>query len=604
MVILLRLSRMAFRYRWRMALAYMTLLAGVAAAMAVPKLLGDGIDEILLGEDADRSRVVYLAIGIVGASLLRGIFDFGRVYYSDTTSQMVAYDLRNSLFDSYQRLSFSYHDAEHTGNLMSKATADIEGVRRFINMGLIRSAQIIVMVSVVSVLMFRLDPTLALISLSFVPFLALRASVVVRQLRRLWTRVQELMGEMVTVLQENLSGISVVKSFAAEDYEKERFALKTRQLADQSYLAERTGGTNSAIMTLFFTLATGLIVWYGGRQVVQGDLTAGGLAQFVFYMSMLAFPIRMAAWTVNTFPRAISSGERIFQVLDAQPVVDEKEGAIEMARPRGEVRFEDVSFGYNTVTPVLKHVTFTAHPGEVMAILGAPGSGKTTIVHLIPRFYDATEGRVIIDGGDVRDVTLESLRHHVGIVQQDVFLFTASIKDNIAYGAMDASLDEVVRAAQVAQLHEFIMGLPDGYDTWVGEQGATLSGGQRQRLAIARTLLIDPPVLILDDSTSSVDVETERLIRQALVEVIKGRTTFVIAHRLSTVKNADLILVMKDGEIVERGTHHELVNRDGFYKEIYELQLRPQEEITFDGRQDGARALGEPSHRASQAGTA
>jgi ABC-type multidrug transport system fused ATPase/permease subunit len=591
MLTLLRLTRLAFRYPGRMALAYLTLAGGVAAALTIPKLLGSGIDELLLEGAADRHRVVYLALGIVVASLLRGLFDFGRVYYSDTTSQMVAYDMRNDLFDTYQHLSFAYHDTEHTGNLMSKATADIEGVRRFINMGLIRSIQIILMISCITFLMFRLDWSLAMTSLSFLPFIALRASVVVRQLRRLWTRVQELMGEMVTILQENLSGMSVVKSFAAEEYEKEKFARKTAQLAHEGYLAEKTGGSNSAVMTFFFTLTTGLIVWYGGRQVIQGDLTTGGLAQFVFYMSMLAFPIRMAAWTVNTFPRAISSGERIFQVLDSRSLVVEKEGAIEMARPKGEVRFEEVSFSYNEVNPILNRVTFTSSPGEVTAILGAPGSGKTTVMHLIPRFYDPTGGRITIDGQDVRDFTLESLRRYVGIVQQDVFLFTSTIKDNIAYGAMDSSLADVVRAAKIAQLHEFIVSLPDGYDTWVGEQGATLSGGQRQRLAIARTLLIDPPVLILDDSTSSVDVETEQMISQALKAVINGRTTFVIAHRLSTVRNADWIQVMKDGEIVERGTHTELFNYNGFYREIYELQLKPQEELSLGNAQDDL-----PSH--------
>ena len=564
-----------------MALAYLTLLGGVATVVMIPKLLGATIDELLLLEEADKSLVVYLALALISVSVLRGFFDFGRQHFGETTSQRVSYALRNALYDSYQRLSFAYHDTEHTGNLMSKATADVEGVRRFISMGLVRSVQIVLMVIVITVLMFRLNSSLALISLSFIPFLAFRSSIVVKRLRHIWLRVQELMGEMVTVLQENLSGMSVVKSFAGEEYEKAKFSHKTDELAQQGYQADKTEGSNSAMMTFFFSLVTGFIVWYGGRQVINGAITPGEMAQFIFYMSMLQFPIRMASWTVNTLSRAMSAGERIFQVLDAPSAVEEKPGAIKMPRPKGEVRFEDVSFHYNEVTPVLKHVTITAAPGQVTAILGAPGCGKTTIVHLIPRFYDATEGRVTIDGFDVTDVTLESLRRTVGIVQQDVFLFSASIKDNISYGAVNATFDDIVHAAQVAQLHDFIVGLPDGYETWVGEQGSTLSGGQRQRLAIARTILIDPPVLILDDSTSSVDVETERLLRKALTEVIKGRTTFVIAHRLSTVRDADLILVMKDGQIVESGSHQELLSRGGIYREIYELQLRPQEEVAI-----------------------
>ena len=587
MQILLRLTRLAFRYRYRIILAYITLAGGVAAMMSIPWLIGTAVDELTSASEADKTKIFWLAAGILGASILRGFFDFGRVYFSDTVSQRVSYDLRNSLYDSYQQLSFAYHDTEHTGNLMSKATADVEGVRRFINMGLMRSVQIVLMVAVVTILMFRLNPTLALISLSFVPFLAIRSTVVIHKLRNLWTSVQERMGEMVTILQENLSGMKVVKSFAAEEFEKDKFASKTDELAGEGFKADKTEGANSAIMTFFFTLVTGFIVWFGGRQVVNGDpgflggnpISVGDLIQFVFYMSMLQFPIRMAAWTVNSYSRAISSGERIFEVLDAKSAVQEKPDALELGRTKGAVQLTNVSFSYTTVTPVLKNVTIDAPPGRITAILGAPGSGKTTIVHLIPRFYDVSDGVLTIDGHDLRDVTLDSLRRNVGIVQQDVFLFGATIKDNISYGAINASTEDIISAAKAAQLHDFIMSLPDQYETWVGEQGATLSGGQRQRLSIARTLLIDPPVLILDDSTSSVDVETERLIRKALSEVIKGRTTFIIAHRLSTVRGADQILVMKDGEVAERGTHQELYALGGIYREIYELQLRPQEEI-------------------------
>jgi ATP-binding cassette subfamily B protein len=340
-------------------------------------------------------------------------------------------------------------------------------------------------------------------------------------------------------------------------------------------------------MSLYFTCTLGVILWFGGWEVMHGQLTAGGLTQFILYMNQLAFPIRQAARIIDSISRAISSGERLFEVFDADSPVVEKPDAKAMGRARGHVRFDRVSFAYDARIPALKQITINAAPGEIIAILGAPGSGKSTIVNLIPRFYDVTAGRITIDGEDIRNFTLQSLRRNVGIVQQDVYLFGATIRDNIAYGAIEASFRDVVRAAQIAQLHDQIMRLSHGYDTWVGERGATLSGGQRQRLSIARTILLDPPILILDDSTSSVDVETERRIHQAMIAVMRGRTTFVIAHRLSTVRRADLILVLENGAIVEQGTHQELMAQRSLYRDIYELQLRPQEEILLDGARFG-----------------
>jgi ATP-binding cassette subfamily B protein len=373
-----------------------------------------------------------------------------------------------------------------------------------------------------------------------------------------------------------------VKAFASEEYEEKKYNRKAQELREEYYQSERLQGVNSAWLTLYFTVALGLILWYGGWEIIRGNLTAGGLTMFLLFMNQLTFPIRASAQIINSFARAISSGRRIFDVLDAQSPVRERPDAREMGRADGYVRFKDVSFSYDPQVPALKHVDIEASPGQITAILGAPGSGKSTIVSLLPRFYDVTEGQITIDGEDIRNLTLQSLRRNVGIVQQDVYLFSASIRDNIAYGSANASFEDVVQAAKIAQLHDHIISLPDGYDTWVGERGATLSGGQRQRLSIARTILIDPPILILDDSTSSVDVETERLIHRAMVAVMKGRTTFVIAHRLSTVRGADSILVLQDGEIVERGSHEELIASPGIYRDIYQLQLLPQEEIILD----------------------
>ena len=539
-------------------------------------------DGQLIPQNPAITTLLILALALLGASLCRGFFDFGRTYTTDSLSQLVSFDFRNYIYDKLQHVSFAYHDKEHTGNLMSKATADVEAVRRWINMGLVRSLEVAVRVTAITVILAFLNWELALLSLVFVPFLVLRSTLVMAKLRRMWLHVQEVNGELVTVLQENLVGIHVVKAFASEEHEKRKYRDKAIELREEYYQSERLQGVNSAWMSLYFTFALGLILWYGGWEVLRGDLTPGELTKFVLFLNQLTFPIRQAAQIINSFSRAASSGERIFDVLDAESPVLEKPNAKVMSRSQGHVLFNDVSFSYDEKIPALKDVEIDAPPGSITAILGAPGSGKSTIVNLLPRFYEITSGKITIDNHDIRDFTLESLRRNVGIVQQDVYLFSATIRDNIAYGAVDATHEDVVEAAKIAQLHEHIVSLPDGYDTWVGERGATLSGGQRQRLSIARTILINPPVLILDDSTSSVDVETERLIHQAMVAVVKGRTTFVIAHRLSTVRAADQILVLQDGSVSQRGNHQKLILEDGSYKDIYEMQLRPQEEIMLD----------------------
>ena len=589
MDVLWRIIRMAAYYPSRLGLAYFTAIAAIGFSLALPWLFGDAID-LMVGRDGDRfavrefvlSELLLFGVGILVVSLGRGFCDFGRTYTTESLSQKVSFDCRNLLYDKLQNVSFAFHDREHTGDLMSRATADVEAMRRFVNLGMIRSLDVVVRIVAIPLILFFVNWQLALVSMIFVPALVLRSSLVMRALRRKWLHVQEVMGESVTVLQENLAGMHVVKAFASEDYERAKYNRKAEELRVEYYDAERMQGTNSAWMTLYFTFALGLILWVGGWLVVENRLAPGELAMFFLYLNQLTFPIRASAQIINTFSRAISSGQRLFDILDTRSPVEERPNAVPMDRPAGHVRFEEVGFGYADRSPALKHVELDAKPGQVTAILGAPGSGKTTIVNLLPRFYDVTDGKITIDGDDIRDYTLQSLRHNVGIVHQDVYLFSASIRDNIAYGVSSATAEDVERAAKVAQLHDQIMALPGGYGTWVGERGATLSGGQRQRLSIARTILIDPPVLILDDSTSSVDVETERQIHRAMVEVMKGRTTFVIAHRLSTVRDADQILVLDKGVIAERGTHSELINQGGMYQSIYELQLRPQEEILLE----------------------
>ena len=595
MNILMRITRMAYYYRKRLILAYLSFFAAIGFSLLIPWLFGKSIDQLVVIEgvleeggrlipnpDLTWQILFVMASLLLGASLCRGFFDFARTYTTDSLSQLVSYDFRNQIYDKLQNVSFAYHDKEHTGNLMSKATADVEAIRRFVNMGLVRSLEVVVRTIAVTSILIWINWELALISLIFVPFLVLRSTLVIGKLRRMWLHVQEVNGELVTVLQENLVGIHVVKAFGSENFERRKYDRKAQELRGEYYQSERLQGTNSAWMSLYFTFALCLIVWYGGWEIIRGDLTPGQLAQFVLYLNQLTFPIRASAQIINSFSRAISSGRRIFDVLDSSSPEEEKPDARVMGRAEGHVQFRSASFAYDARSATLQGVDIDAEPGKVTAILGAPGSGKSTIVNLIPRFYDVTGGQVTIDGDDIREFTLESLRRNVGIVQQDIFLFDATIRDNIAYGVSNASEEDIVNAAKVAQLHDQIMSFAYGYDTWVGERGSTLSGGQRQRLSIARTVLVNPPILILDDSTSSVDVETERQIHQAMVNVMKGRTTFVIAHRLSTVREADQILVLKDGQIVEEGNHVELMARRGIYRDIYELQLRPQEEVLLD----------------------
>ncbi len=582
MRILIRLLRFSFKYKYRLLLAYVCTVGVTAFALAIPRILGTAVDQVV--KSGNVGPLIFLAALIFVISVLRGVAAYGQQYLGESLGQRVAYDIRNEFYERLQRLSFGFHDNQRSGDLMSRATADVEGVRMFIQGGVIRGGYMILLILGVGTILVISSWQLALMSLVFVPFIVLRTATIMLEMRRNWMAERTEMGYLNTVLQENLAGQRVVKAFAAEDLERGKFNYHASEVARYGFTAERLQAITTSLNNFFLLGGTGVILWFGGLQVVNGAMSEGELVSFLLYMGLLAIPVRMTAWIVNSFSRAMSSGERIFYVLDAESPVKEKQDALDVGRVNGDVRFENVSFGYSDLAPVLKDVDFEAPSTKIVAILGAPGSGKTTVVHLIPRFYDVTGGRITIDGTDVRDLTLASLRHNVGIVQQDVFIFTSTIRANIAYGSVDAPFEEVVRAAKAAQLHDFIESMPDGYNTYVGERGVTLSGGQRQRLAIARTLLLDPPILILDDSTSSVDTQTEHLIRQALDAVMQGRTTFVIAHRLSSVKNADMILVMKEGQVVQSGVHEELVNVPGPYQEIYELQLRPQEaDVNGDG---------------------
>jgi ATP-binding cassette subfamily B protein len=571
MRVIFRLTIFAKKYWGWLLLAFLALVASAGFNLIIPRMMGDAIDTAL--SSGERSFLFVAAGIIIGAGLLRGVAEFGNRFLAEAVSQKVAYDIRNAIFNQLQRLSFAYHDQAQTGQLMSRATVDVEAIRMFFGMGLIGILQLVIMLVAISVILLVLNWQLALLTLAFMPAIAWRAVTVSARLRPMWLRIQELMAALGTILEESLTGIRVVKAFSRQKEEGQKFADQAKVLYDEHISIARIQAFNMPLMAFLIALPTAVILWYGGRQVMDGTLTVGEVTQFILYVGLLVMPVRRLGFMANMVSRTFSSGQRIFEILDVESAVKEKPDAIELGRVEGLVSFENVSFSYDAVSPTVSNINFTAQPGELVALLGGSGSGKSTVASLVSRFYDVTGGRITLDGTDIRDVTLASLRNNIGISQQDIFLFSNSIKNNIAYGAVGATMEQIEAASKAAHLHEFIVGLPDGYETWVGERGLTLSGGEKQRLAIARTLLINPGVLILDDSMSSVDAETETLIRQALARLIVGRTTFIITHRLPIIKNADLILMLDQGQIIEMGKHDELMARGGLYYNTFQSQL-------------------------------
>ncbi|MHB8104087.1 MAG: ABC transporter ATP-binding protein [Dehalococcoidales bacterium] len=582
MKVFLRLLAFVRGYWYLLGFASLCLVISTLLGISIPNLLGDGIDAavgtgghsfLFINVDSAQSVIWWVAGTIVIVSALRGAVGYGQRYLNELVAQKTTYIMRNALYERIQRLSFAFHDRSQTGQLMSRATVDIEAVRMFFAMGILGLAQTIMMVAAVAVLLIIMDWQLALLTLAFVPPVAWLAINFGRHIRPIWLKVQQIMGVMGTTLEENLAGISVVKAFSHEKEDNRKFAEQATVLSDEQVHAAKLMGINAPTMALLFTVPIAIILWYGGHQVVNGTITIGQVTEFILYTGMLVMPIRRLGMLVNLYSRTISAGQRILEILDTKSDVTEKPGAIEMGRVKGKVTFQNVSFSYTAMGPALKDISFEVQPGQLIALLGRSGSGKSTIANLLGRFYDVSEGKIMVDGTDIRDVTLASLRKNVVTAQQDVFLFSATIRENIAYGAINASMDKITEVAKAANLHDFIMSLPERYDTWVGERGDTLSGGEKQRLSIARTLLVNPSILILDDSTASVDAATERLIRQALDKLIKGRTTFIITHRLPIIQNADQILLLEDGALAEKGTHNELIAQGGLYKEIYESQL-------------------------------
>jgi len=564
-------------------------LFGMLSPLMVNFAVRYGLDPTYVGEkvvgiNGNVWLLVLSCVAVILFAIGRGLAGFGQQYLGQTLGQDVAYDIRNKVYDNLQSLSFAYHDKVQTGQVMSRITTDVESIRQFPMQSIFRLVYIVVMLTVALCGMFYINWQLAAVSMICMPFMAWRSYVLSKTVRPIWTQVQENIAEITRIAEEALTGIRVVKAFSREEFESERFRVASERSADLSYRASRVNAVNQPLVIGLGSLQIAISMAFGAYLITQGSLRPGELLTFALWLNLLQMPVRQIGFSLTWAMRVITSAERIFELMDAQSVVTEKPDAVDLEDVTGHVELKDVGFGYDSVSAVLSGVNIDATPGRVVALLGPAGSGKSTIVNLIPRFYDVTEGAILIDGHDVRDVTTASLRRAIGIVQQDVFLFIGSIRENISYGRPEATQEEIIAAAKAARIHDFIESLPSGYDEWVGERGVTLSGGQKQRIAIARTLLMDPKILILDDSTASVDMQTEYLIQQALAALMKGRTTFVIGQRLRTIMRADEIVVLERGKVVERGTHAELIKNDGLYRHIYDLELKDQEE-----------ALGQPS---------
>ena len=555
--------------------AYIALLAVLAINTFIPQIIRWIIDT---GIQGNQPRVLPLAVLLLlGLTLVKGVLTYFQGLFTETASQNVAFDLRNEIQKKLTQLSFSFHDQAETGELLSRAVQDVERVRFLTGRATLRILEGGLMLVITAVILLPMDFKLALMILVTMPLLVFQAVRFGTRFRPLSLQVQKQLALLTTGVEQNLRGSRVVKAYAQEEAEIERFSVTNDEWFRLSNRSAKMQAVNAPLLFLIANLGMVAIIVYGGHQVIQGSLSIGVVVAFISYVGQLVDPVRRLGMIIPAVAIAGSASERIYDILDVTSEVTDSPGALRLKKIEGRVRFEDVSFDFGK-NKILRNVSFDALPGQKIALLGLTGSGKSSIINLIPRFYDPTGGRILVDETDIRDVTLKSLRSQIGIVLQETTLFAATMKENIAFGKEQATDEEVQQAAMAAQAHDFIMEMPDGYNTRVGERGQTLSGGQKQRLAIARAILLNPRILILDDATSSVDTETEQHIQLALEKLAKGRTTFVIAHRLSTVRDADLILVLDKGIIAARGTHTELLQNSSIYQSIYSQQLKKQEE--------------------------
>lgn len=591
MTVLRRLWPFVRPHWWLVVLSLSQVTLVALLRIAQPPLVGWVIDHALKG--GQWRLLTPGALAVVALAVMQGGLRYGQRYSIELMANRVIYQIRSKLYSHLQGLSFGFFDQSKTGELMSRLTADVETLRQALGMGTVNGIQHAGTVIGVIAVMLWINWRLALVSLLFLPFLLRSLGTFTRVVRPTFQQIQEELAGLTAVAQESVQGVRVVRAFAREDEEVRKFMAQNRRLQDRSLQSIRLMSYYNNYMN--FLTAAGLVgvLWYGGRQVAAGNLTLGQLVQFNLYLALLAEPVRMLNWIASVFVRAATGAQRIFELLDRRSEVAEKPGARPLRAVRGHIRFEGVTFAYDPAgEPVLAEIDLEVKPGQKVAVLGLTGSGKSTLVNLIPRFYDPTRGRVTIDGTDIRDVTLESLRRQVAMVMQETFLFSTTLKENIAYGKPDATMAEIIAAARAAQIHDYIAGLPQGYETTVGERGVGLSGGQKQRIAIARALLTSAPVVVLDESTASVDVQTEQRIHAAMDRVMQSRTAIIIAQRLSTIQAADQVIVLAHGRMAQRGTHAELLAQGGLYRTIYDIQLRPAEEALQQRQAAPAAAAG------------
>jgi ATP-binding cassette subfamily B protein len=569
---LLRIRIFLKPYLWQILLTLLLLLVLTGLSLVVPRIIRSVVDEGLAR--GETGHLIRSALLLLGLGLFSAVLNLGNRYWSEWIAARVGYDLRNRMYDHIQYLPFTYHDHAQSGQLISRCIEDVRAIERFAGGAVTDLIRFILLAVGIITIMIMDNARLAVIALLPIIPLTLMTASFGTKIGKLFFDVDNAVGDVSNRLQENVVGVQVVRAFAREPHETQRFETANKQVFQTWVYVIDEWSKIMPTTNWLTTVSVILILWFGGQMVMDGTLTIGAIVAFNAYILMLAEPAQQLTGLVNAGGEAAAGAQRVFEVLDTKPSIESPANASRLESLRGEVEFRSVALKYQDErTHSLSDIDLRVEPNQLVALIGPTGSGKTSLVNLIPRFYDVTEGSVLVDGKDVRDVDLVALRKQIGIVLQTSLLFSDTIKANIAYGRPEASMDEVLAAARAAQAHEFIEGFTNGYDTIVGERGVTLSGGQRQRVAIARALLMNPRILILDDSTSSVDTQTEKLIQSALDTLMEGRTTFVIAHRLSTVRRADLILVMEDGRIVERGTHDELLRRGGLYKEIHDLQL-------------------------------
>ena len=585
MEILRRLVAASFKHRRFALLAYGSWLISTALSLVAPTLFKEVIDNGLVKEDL---RFIGAMGGVIFAvAIFAALFLFGKAFFTAVTSQKTGYDLRSQLYDHLQHLSFGFHDRIQAGEMISVALSDVELVQGFGVQAIINILDTFLRYAMVLAIMFWLSGELALWSLPLLPILGVIAWIYHKKVRPEYSWIRQQRERVVIALEEAINGARVVKAFVRESHEKEKFEREGRELVRLMMRAVNLNATFGPLMNMVAVSGVVIVLWLGGRLVIQDELSIGALVAFVSYFQMLVGPTQQLPGIMDSIATSITSGERLFGVLDTRSPVRDLTGARKLPRIKGQIALENVTFGYERGHAVLTEINVDAAPGKMVAIVGPTGSGKSTLLFLIGRFYDVQEGSVKVDGHDVRDVTQDSLKEQIGIALQEPLLFADTMANNIAYGRPDATMEEIMAAAKAAQAHEFIMEFPDGYQHRIGERGAGLSGGQRQRTALARTLLLRRPILMLDDATASVDMETEYRIYQALRTYMQECTTLVVAQRVSTIKDADLILVIEEGRIVDRGTHEELLAREGFYARIYDIQLRDQERMAALAREAG-----------------